>query len=273
MKIGFSNHLKTIAVLFCVGFLLAFALSCSSGGGGGGGGDDDNDVNNIPQTFTASGTYTYNPGIELVLTFTSSDFLGCGPTEEEEDKDIDPITATTMHWVQDDMTWTRDSGTAGDILGTWDWVDEDGNVYEITFNNDGTFALVADIIDCDDIDVSGIWDLTYTIDLAGMDTNFLCIPGDSEGDDTRSDTVIINQTGNNTFTISFLDGENINGTISGGLYTFSGSWIHDDEYTINISGSFSLNTLNSLTGSDEFSGTNDEGNFCEWDETFIGTKL
>lgn len=72
-----------------------------------------------------------------------------------------------------------------------------------------------------------------------------------------------------------IDGEIINGTISGGVYTFSGSWIEDDDdgdYTINISGSFTLNSLNSLTGSDEVNGTNDEGNFCAWDETFIGTK-
>jgi hypothetical protein len=264
-----------IVVLFCVGLLTAFALGCTSGGGGGGG-DGDDDGDNTPQTFTASGNYTYNPDTGmLVLTFVVSEFIACGPAVGDEFEDVDSITATIMHWVDDDLTWTRDSGTADDILGTWNYVDEDGNAYEITFNNDGTMIVVADIIDCDDIDVSGTWDLTYTIDLAGMDTNFLCIPGDSEGDDTRSDTVTINQTGNNTFTINFLDGENINGTISGGLYTFSGSWIHDeddDNYTINISGSFTLNTLNSLTGSDEFSGTNDEGNFCTWDETFIGTK-
>ncbi len=110
--------------------------------------------------------------------------------------------------------------------------------------------------------------------MAGIDTNFLCIPGDSEGDNTRSDTTIINQTGDDTFTMTRL-GNVINGTISGGVYTFSGSWIEPDDdgdYTVNISGSFTLNSLDSLTGSDEFSGTNDEGNFCTWDETFTGTK-
>ena len=119
------KHFKMLAVLFCVGLVSVFVLNCSSGGGGGGGGDNDDNGNNIPQTFTASGTYTYNPDTgELVLTFTSSDFIACGPVVGVEDKDIDPITVTTMHWIEDDMTWERDSGTAGDILGTWDWVDE-----------------------------------------------------------------------------------------------------------------------------------------------------
>ena len=272
MRNGFSNPLKMVAVLFCVGLLLAFSFSCTSGGGGGGG-DDDNNGNNIPQTFTATGNYTYNPDTGmLVLTFVASDFIACGPSVGDEFEDVDLLTATIMHWVDNDITWARDSGTAGEILGTWDYVDEDGNVYEITFNNDGTMTVVADIIDCDDIDISGTWDLAFTIDLASIDSNFLCVPGDFVGDDTRSDTVIINQTGDNTFTMN-IDDEIINGTISGGVYTFSGSWIEeDDDYTVNISGTFTLTSLSSLTGSDEVNGTNDLGNFCNWEETFIGTK-
>ncbi|MBT8350929.1 MAG: hypothetical protein KJO26_06825, partial [Deltaproteobacteria bacterium] len=178
-----------------------------------------------------------------------------------------------MHWVDDDITLARDSGTAGDIEGTWDWVDEDGNAYEITFNNDGSMSLVADIIDCDDIDASGIWDVTFTIDLAGMDTNFLCVPGDAEGSDTRNVTFVINQTGN-TFTM--ISGPTtLNGTISGGIYTFSGLWIDPDDndsFTVNVNGSFTLTTLDSSTGSDSVRGSNPDGAFCDWDETFVGTK-
>ena len=52
------------------------------------------------------------------------------------------------------------------------------------------------------------------IDMNSIDTNFECIPGDSPGDDTRDDTLIINQTGN-SFSITDSDGHTFNGTIDG----------------------------------------------------------
>jgi len=261
----------TLLILMLFICLVGF-ISC--GGSSGGGSDGGNDGgNNTPQTYTASGNYVYNPDTGmLVLTFVLSDFIGCGPTVGDENKNVDSITATTMHWVEDNMTWTRDSGTADDILGTWDWVDEDGNAYEITFNNDFSMDIVAEIVDCDDIDASGTWEFAYTIDLAGLDANFHCVPGDSEGDNTRDAIIVINETGDDTFVLT-VDGNTINGTISGGVYTFSGSWFQADiDTTFSISGSFTLNSLTSLAGSDVFRGTNPSGDFCTWEETFIGTR-
>lgn len=70
-------------------------------------------------TLTASGTYTYNSG-SLVFTTTTSTFpnepLGAKPA-----RTVTAITATTMT-IQEPMgtsTWSRNSGTAGSIIGTW----------------------------------------------------------------------------------------------------------------------------------------------------------
>jgi hypothetical protein len=44
------------------------------------------------------------------------------------------------------MTWTRDSGTAGDITGTWTAVDPTYNSYQLTINSNGSWSLVGNII-------------------------------------------------------------------------------------------------------------------------------
>ena len=55
-----------------------------------------------------------------------------------------------MTWSGDDnMTWTRSGGTAGDIVGTWTASDsETGNSWTLTFNANGTVSVVGDIVQC-----------------------------------------------------------------------------------------------------------------------------
>jgi len=123
-------------------------------------------------------------------------------------------------------------------------------------------------------DATGTWDFMAIIDMNSIDTNFDCFPADSPDGDTRKDTLTINQTGN-SFTMVDEGGHSFNGTIKGASYTFTGSWEDTDEdgtYSINVNGSFTLSSSNSFTGSDSISGTNLSGNFCEWDETYSGTK-
>ena len=51
------------------------------------------------------------------------------------------------------MTWSRSSGTAGDIVGTWTFSDSrTGNTYTITFNANGTMSLAGNIVSCGDPD-------------------------------------------------------------------------------------------------------------------------
>lgn len=257
-----------ITLIFITGIVCIIA---SGGGGSGDDGDGSDGDTSTPQSYTASGNYNYNQDTgELLLTFALSDFFGCGPVVGDEFHEVESITETALllnQGEEDEMTWTRNSGTAGDITGTWDFED-DGNNYTITFNADMTISVVGKILTC-----TTEWDLVFTIDLDSIDTNFLCIPGDFEGDDTREDDIIIEQTGS-TFTMATSGGV-LNGTISGETYTFSGSWIEPDDdgaYTIKVKGSFKLDSSTQISGSDTVSGSNDAGNFCTWDETFVGTK-
>lgn len=100
-----------------------------------------------PTTYTASGTYTYN-STTATLTYhtTSSNFPpDNGPPKTEQITGVS-ITSTTMTWPNNNMTWTRGSGTAGDITGSWTEVDPSGDLYQVTFNPNGSWSVVANII-------------------------------------------------------------------------------------------------------------------------------
>ena len=93
--------------------------------------------------YTASGTYTWNSTKgEIPWNWTTSTFVCEGPEVGTETKKGVTVTSTTMTWtIDDDMTWTRSSGTAGDIVGTWTASDsETGNSWTLTFNADGTMS-------------------------------------------------------------------------------------------------------------------------------------
>jgi len=269
---GFIRFMRYVCVFtfVTIGMVAIVGTGGDSGGDGDGGGGGNS---NTPQTYTASGTYTYDSDTgELVLNTTKSDFLGCGPSVGLSDEDVESITTTTMLLNQGEenaMTWTRDSGTADEIEGTWD-LEQEGNTWEIILNADLTFSVTGKILTC-----KTKWNVVYTIDLDGMDTNFTCIPGDDEGDDTRDDYITIQQTGS-SFTMTMDEfGQTINGTISGGIYTFSGSWVqpdNDGDYTITVNGSFTIDSASQVSGSDTVDATNDAGNYCTWDETFIGIE-
>ena len=102
-------------------------------------------------THNAGGTYTWNAGTGgLTLIWASSDFTCDGPELGTETKTGVTVTATTMTWA-DGMTWTRPSGTAGDIVGTWNSTDSaTGNPYTLTFNVDSTVSVTAVIVRCGD---------------------------------------------------------------------------------------------------------------------------
>lgn len=142
------KSMKLTMVLFCIFLTSIFILSCSSANGD----DDGNDDN--PQTYNASGTYVYDSltGI-ITATFTYSEFPGCGPGVGVETYDVNSISATTMVWnegKEDMLIWNRDSGMAGDITGTWDHINDDGNSYEQTIDVNGSINVIADIVECSD---------------------------------------------------------------------------------------------------------------------------
>ena len=105
--------------------------------------------------YTASGTYTYNSVTgALTINFTSSNFVCEGPSVGNSTFTVSSITATTMIWnggTTDEATWTRPSGTAGDIVGTWTMSNSStGNSYTLTFNTGGTLSVAGYIVSCTD---------------------------------------------------------------------------------------------------------------------------
>jgi len=136
--------MKPIAILFFISLTLIIISSCCLSDSSGGG--------DSPDTYTASGTYVYESGTGiLTATFTYSEFPGCGPGVGVETYIVDSISETTMVWdpgTEDMQTWERDSGAAGDITGTWDRMEDNGNVYELTLDADGSVSLIADIVEC-----------------------------------------------------------------------------------------------------------------------------
>jgi hypothetical protein len=109
----------------------------------------------IGTDHTASGTYTYDPGTgTLTLNTTSSDFECEGPEIGTEQITVSSISSTTMIWDEEDpegqMTWTRDSGTRGDIVGIWESSDDEtGNSWAATFELNGSFSVVGSIVQCE----------------------------------------------------------------------------------------------------------------------------
>jgi uncharacterized repeat protein (TIGR02543 family) len=88
----------------------------------------------------AGGTYTYNTNV-LTLNWANSTFSCGGPTIGTETATVSVLSATNMTWVWGDGTtdsFTRSSGTVGDITGTWT---HSMGPLNITFNANGTIAL------------------------------------------------------------------------------------------------------------------------------------
>lgn len=145
---------KSFIGLVLIGLFLI--VGCGGGGGNDGGGDGNVDTGT---TYTASGTYTYDPGTGiLTLNITSSDFECEGPEIGTDEFTVLSLTSTTMTWQMEDgdMTWTRDSGISGDIVGTWEsYDDESGNSWEGTFESNSSFSMTGQIVQCENGDSSG----------------------------------------------------------------------------------------------------------------------
>jgi len=101
-------------------------------------------------THNASGTYTWTPATStLALNWTSTEFTCDGPRIGTETKTGVTVTSTTMAWAGDNMTWTRTSGIADDVVGIWAATDtSSGNSYTATFNANGTVSVVGVVIQC-----------------------------------------------------------------------------------------------------------------------------
>ena len=130
---------KLFAGLSCLLLILFCFSGCEFLGSGG-------------TQYTASGTYTYNSGTMVLTTITTNSTL---PVDEGTtlgkpvSVKVGSLTATQMTFLNNstnvvDITFTRPSGTAGNIIGTWTSSARGGD-YVFKFNVDGTWSYFANI--------------------------------------------------------------------------------------------------------------------------------
>lgn len=95
--------------------------------------------------YTAIGTYTFD-STTLRANFTNSNFPeNIGVDIGVSIFNISLISDTNMTWTDEDdneMTWTRKSGTVGDIVGPWEFYDEESQrTYMLYFKSDQSLSL------------------------------------------------------------------------------------------------------------------------------------
>jgi hypothetical protein len=212
-------------------------------------------------TYTANGTYTYSSG-SLTLIVTNSTFPANEGPSGSETITVSSLTATQMTWTfmdgsGDTMMFTRPSGMAGDINGTWTGTDSGGSI-TVTFNNGSWNVAVTNATSGtggtggtvgSTLNVNGTWEGTYT-------DNYTTDPYGHIGSGTLRFT--FNQTNNYitgtgfsqefgtglsnnaAITAGQINGNNLGITLSESGSDYYSSWTT----TTQVSGTVSGNTIN-----------------------------
>jgi hypothetical protein len=157
------------ALIVILGVVIMLTSNCKKS-------DSTTNNNTTGTTNTASGTYTWNAGTGVItFNWTSSNFkCGGGPGLGTQTLTGVIITSTTLTFNENNnMTFTRSSGTAGDIIGKWTATESStGNLYTLTFNTDGTVSLVVNmIVNSCFFAASYHWSDGYTVELGYEDPN------------------------------------------------------------------------------------------------------
>lgn len=150
-----------------------------------------------PGSYTGGGTFTYTgsaPSGVLTFNFTNSNFICNGPGISSESHTITSFTATTFTWSDSDniMTWTRTSGTAGDLTGTWTSTDPgSGNTYTLTFSGptSGTLSVTGSVLHCSP--AGPLTPFTFTPS-SGYTGNLISITGGTFSPIATDNTVLFN---------------------------------------------------------------------------------
>lgn len=98
-----------------------------------------------PSPGDASGTYSYDSvnGV-LTINWSVANFVCDGPQVGIETIPVASLSASTMAWSgSPGLQWSRISGETSGVVGTWIASNPKNNVYEITFNANGTVAISA----------------------------------------------------------------------------------------------------------------------------------
>ncbi len=203
-----------VAVMFMSIVFFAFACGGSgSDGGTGSGSGSGSSGSGGDNTGSAGGGYVYDDTSDtLTITISSSDFDGdCGPEPGTEEFTITELTATTMTWQDSDteeMTWTRNSGNAGDPVGTWT-MSEDGVDLQLIVDGDGGFSLSGTCSDGGTGDGSGSGsgsgDACDTVsnEVNGFLGTWTGLATYTSGSESGQDTITLGLSGTNPTTVSF----------------------------------------------------------------------
>ena len=113
-------------------------------------------------------------------------------------------------------------------------------------------------------DASGIWPITVTTVPGSIQSNTQCEP-----DAVDRDVLTLTQSGN-SFYFTLEDGNYLSGTVDGSLYRFSGTWVEEDG-NFTLTGSINLRSSTSFSGSGHIR-VEDDGFYCEWDQSYAGVK-
>jgi uncharacterized protein (TIGR03437 family) len=144
------------------------------------------------EAYSASGTYTYSSGTgpgPLNYTITNSDFVCQGASIGAGTSTITSLTATTLSQSDGDV-WTRASGTAGVIIGTWSITNPtSGSSLTLKLNADGTMTLDGIITQCD---VSGAPTVASFTPASGMAGDLITITGSNFSPIASNNTVLLN---------------------------------------------------------------------------------
>ena len=124
-----------VTVLFCVGLLLAFVLSCSGGSGGGGGGDDDD------QSLTVTGK-SGNP-VNLDGTWESE----CVADIADGESEMWVMTISGSTFSRNDSNWfdSTDCSGAFDVTVTISGTVVLGDELTVSMNGSNVTATENDI--------------------------------------------------------------------------------------------------------------------------------
>ena len=95
----------------------------------------------------ATGTYNYNSSTgALNISFTTTNIpICCWPYSTFSATATVGLTTMDLEIGTSSMTWNRDGGTSGDIVGTWR-ASFDGTNHELTFNSDGSCSHSSDCL-------------------------------------------------------------------------------------------------------------------------------
>ncbi len=246
-----KDLLKSLRYLLIVSVITIGFISIIASNGGDNG--EPTPTGNGGGDYTGSGTYDYDSTAQtLELDFGPNNFPSACEIEDVTVSDV-IIGETSLEWSMgsDAFTWTRSSGTAGDIVGEWTLENEP---LVLTFNSDNTFTLVGTNFSCGSGDsgsdspsknASGTYE--YDSEAETLSTNTTFSDFDC-GPEVGTRLQNVTELSGTTLTIQDEDIEMTYTRDSGNSEDIVGVWNYSDGSEINLTCTFNSDGTFSVSG-------------------------